>query len=421
MNPPKPTVPAAASVQMPRPIHPNWSRTGILLALLLSLCAARADVPNEDYLAIHDIIAQADTLNDHGQTRQAHAKYIEAERALVQFQRENPGWNANIVSYRLNYLAEKAEDTSGKSSAAKEASAAPESKPAVAVTAPTVEKEAPVAEKSPVTLLDAGSEPRTVLRLHPGVGDQQTMTMTMRTAMTMTAAGQKMPSMDLPALVMTMSSEVKDVSADGDITYQTVFGDADVVASTNTLPAIAAAMKSSLASIRGMTGTGRISDHGIVQSLQMKLPPAADPQLSQTLSQMKDSLSSSVVPLPAAAVGRGAKWAYNTKLKSQGMTIDQTVTYELVSIAGDRITLHSTISQNAANQTIQNPAMPGLKVNLLKMTGNGGGNSSFDLGHILPVTGILNEKTEIVMGMNAGQQMQTMDMLMNLNVTLESK
>jgi hypothetical protein len=180
-------------------------------------------------------------------------------------------------------------------------------------------------------------------------------------------------------------------------------------------------MKSGLAGISGMSGTGEMSDRGIVRNVEMKLPANAAPQLSQTITQMKDSISSSATPLPEEAVGPGAKWEYQTRLKSQGMVIDQKLTYELVAVDGDQLTLRSTITQNAANQKISNPAMPTLKMDLNKMTGNGGGTTTLYLGKLMPVSATLDEKTEMVMGMNIGQQKQTMDMKMNINVVIESK
>ena len=395
MNTTDQIVPVVAGVNLPLSAHRKWSVVWIML-VLLTFCAARADAQDKDYLVIYGIMGQADTLSAGGQTSQAHAKYAEAQLALAQFQRENPAWNIKTVSFRLNYLAEK-------------------------LAATTVKKEAAPAPKSPVKLLDAGSEPRTVLHLHPRVGDQQTVIMTMKMAMTTSAAGKEMPAMDMPAMLMTMDFGVKDISDAGDITYTMVFSDATVAADTNTPPAIAAAMKSSLASIRGMTGTGRMSSHGIVKGVEIKLPAAADPQMSKTMDQMKESFSSSSTPLPEEAVGPGAKWEYQTRIKSQGMTIDQNLHYELIAIEGDRLTLRSTITQNAANQKIQNPAMPGLKVDLTKMTGNGTGSSTFDLGRIMPVSGTLAEKTEVIMDMNVGQQKQTMDMKMDMNITIESK
>jgi hypothetical protein len=408
MNTPDQAIPAIAGANATLSPHKKCLFAGIMLVLLLTLSAARAEGPDDDYLAVYGIIDQADTLSTSGKTSEAYAKYVEAQRALVAFQKGNPGWNAKTVSFRLNYLAEKIAATSGKT-------AVPETSAAAAKNA------AAPASKSPVKLLANGSEPRTVLRLHPAVGDKQTMTMTMKMAMATSVAGKEMPAMNMPAMVMTVDIAVNDVSAAGDIAYEMVFSDATVADDPSTPPAVAAAMKTSLAGIRGLTGTGRMSDHGLVKSMEIKLPAAADPQLSQTMDQMKESFSSSSTPLPEEAVGPGAKWEYKTRIKSQGMTIDQTLGCELVAIEGDRITLRTTLTQNAANQKIQNPAMPGLKVDLNKMTGIGTGSSTYDLTHLMPVTGKLDEKIGINMGMNVGQQKQAMDMKMDMSVTLESK
>jgi len=403
-----------------------WFTVGLLL---LTLGVARAAGPDEDYLAIYGIMGQADALNTKGQTSQAHDKYVEAQQDLIQFQKDNPGWNVNIVSYRLNYLAEKITDTSPATVATVTTPAADTtSSPAVNAAIPAASTSQPAGSpatapiaKSPVKLLDAGSEPRTVLRLHPTVGDKQSISMTMKIGMDMSVAGNTVPAMDLPAIVMNLDVAVKDISAEGTIAYTILFNAATIAADANTQPAIATAMKASLDGFSGMTGTGEMSDRGVVKNVDLKLPANAAPQLAQAIGQMKDSFSSSSTPLPEEAVGPGAKWEYKTRIKSQGMNIDQTIAFELVSVEGDHVNLRSTLTQSALNQKISNPAMPTMKMDLTKMSGNGGGTSTLDLGKLMPVSGTLAEKTEMSMSMNIGQQKQTMNMKMNINVSIEAK
>ncbi len=148
-------VPAYAHSSLPVRKHPVslW----IILALLLTLAGARAGV-DDDYLNIYGIINQADSLNASGKVSQAHAKYLEAQRALTGFQKNNPEWNAKVVSYRISYLADKVAATSAKPGAEKGA--------------------APPAAMSAVKLLAVGSDPKKALRLHPAAGDRQTITMT---------------------------------------------------------------------------------------------------------------------------------------------------------------------------------------------------------------------------------------------------
>jgi len=217
-----------------RPRPQKYFTIAILLALLVTLCAPLAQGQDDEYSTIDGIFTQADSLAASGKTSQAHAKYIEAQRALMAFQKANPTWNPAIVSYRMNYLAEKVEATSGKAIAAET----------------NVATQIKTAAKSPVKLLTAGSEPRTVLRLHPTAGDKQTMNLTMKMGMDMTTAGTAMPAINIPAMLMTMDVEVKSVSATGDITYEIAFTDATVASDASVSPTMATAMKSSLAGMR---------------------------------------------------------------------------------------------------------------------------------------------------------------------------
>jgi hypothetical protein len=133
------------------------------------------------------------------------------------------------------------------------------------------------------------------------------------------------------------------------------------------------------------------------------------------------NLSNLSSPLPDEPVGPGAKWEVTLPVKSQGMTINQTETCELVSIEGDRLNVKSTIVQRAANQTIENPALPGMKVQLTKMTGNGTGNTTLDLGKLLPSEATVDIHSEVSMGMNMGQQKQTITIKTDTNIRLEAQ
>jgi hypothetical protein len=139
------------------------------------------------------------------------------------------------------------------------------------------------------------------------------------------------------------------------------------------------------------------------------------------MDQMKDLVTQLVAPLPEEAVGPGAKWDVKMPLKSQGITVDQTATYEVVSIEGDRLTIKSTIVQHAANQKIQNPAMPTLKMDLTKMVGSGSGEHTSDLTHLLPTTGTGKVHSETSMTMNMGGQKQAMNLKVDVNLRFEAK
>jgi hypothetical protein len=228
------------------------------------------------------------------------------------------------------------------------------------------------------------------------------------------------PSMKLPVMKMTMDVNVKSVSAQGDITYELVVGDASLGDEPGALPQVVDMLKASFTKLKGMSGQGTVSDRGLSKGVEMKAPPGTDPQSRQTMEQMKEILSGAVPPLPEEAVGPGAKWEVRKTLKSQGMSIDQTSTYELVAVEGDRLTAKTTVAQRAGSQKIQSPAMPGMKLDLNKMVGNGTGELTYDLGQLLPAEATSDLRTESSMSLG-GAQKQTINQKLELNVKLQAK
>jgi hypothetical protein len=153
----------------------------------------------------------------------------------------------------------------------------------------------------------------------------------------------------------------------------------------------------------------------------MKTPAGSDPQLRQVVDQMRDSFARLSVPLPEEAVGPGARWEVKMPLKSQGMTIDQTTAYQLVSIEGDRVTVKDTVEQRASNQKIQNPAMPGLVLDLTKMAGKGSDDMVLDLTRLMPRERTSTLVSEVVMEMNVGGQKNTMTVKTAMDLRFEGK
>lgn len=71
---------------------------------LLVSPVARAEGPDDLYVNIYNLIQQADTLNEGGQSRAALLKYLEAQEALKKLQSVHPTWNERVVNFRLRYL-----------------------------------------------------------------------------------------------------------------------------------------------------------------------------------------------------------------------------------------------------------------------------------------------------------------------------
>jgi hypothetical protein len=375
---------------------------------------AQVVAQDSDYISILQVIDEGDALSEKGNLARARAKYVEAYTALSKLKKENPTYKSKMVSFRLNDVAQKI--------------AAAAEKPAV-TNAPSASEyrytsasaSASFGTKPQLKLLDAGAEPRQVLRLKPSVGDKQSMAMTIKISTAIRAPGQNESVMDIPAMLMNMEATVTDVAANGDISYETVLTDASVTGDSEVMPQMAESIKASMAGLRGMSGTGTISDRGISRETELKVPAGADAQVQQTMDQMKEFIANASAPLPEEVVGPGARWEVLTKLDTQGMAVNQTAQYELVSIEGDRAELAMTITQRAAHQKIENASMPGLKLDLTKMTSDGKGTTTVNLSKLLPVAGSLEQRTEMDMAINLGQRKQTMSMSMDMQIGITAE
>src|ERR687888_2746514 len=77
------------------------------LALLCGSTFLRAEGPEDEYVRIYHLIQQADALAETGRNELAKQKYSEAHDKLGRVQIAYPGWNEQVIQFRLNYVMEK--------------------------------------------------------------------------------------------------------------------------------------------------------------------------------------------------------------------------------------------------------------------------------------------------------------------------
>ena len=393
---------------------------GLLFTILfLGTTIVRADDPDEAYVEAYSLVQQADALNASGKRDEALAKYLQAQAALRTFQKNHAEFKPRVVTYRANYVAQKITELSSASSSALGTGAASGTP---AGSAATQSHGSALPPGVVIKLIDPGSEPRKALRLHPKPGEKQTCQMIMKMAMAMKMMETNNLEIKLPPVAITMEASVKSVSADGDIAYTSTTTDATVGSDEpGVMPQVAEAMKASLANIKGLTANGVISSRGFNKGTDMKIPAGGDPQVRQVMDQMKDSFSKLSAPLPDEPIGPGAKWEVKMPLKSGGITMEQSATYQLVSLENDKVVLKTTLAQRAAPQKVENPSMPGLKMDLSRLSGTGTGESTFDLGKILPNQAAMDVQSEATMSANTGGQKQETAIKFTVNMTMEAK
>ena len=120
-------------------------------------------------------------------------------------------------------------------------------------------------------------------------------------------------------------------------------------------------------------------------------------------------------------MGKGARWRLAIPIKAEGVNVTPTVTFDLVSLDGDRYTLKLTLAAQMANQRIQLSQPPGAKMDVTRVSAAGTGTISSDLNQLLPASANLDAHIDVQMAMNAGNQRQAMSMKGTLGLGLESK
>ena len=320
------------------------------------------------------------------------------------------------MAYRSDYLAGKIAALTEKAARPAAGGPSPGSQPG------QPEAKAPAAASTHAAkLLEAGTEPRQVLRLHPQLGDKQTVSLTLKMGLDLRMGQTPSQAMKMPTMRMSMDTTVKSVSPEGDILYDVVMGNANVEEEADANPQLVQVLKSAFSGFKGLPGSGAASDRGFTKGIEMKAPAGSDPQLRQVVGQMSESFARLSVPLPEEAVGPGARWEVKMPVKSGDMTLEQTAAYQLISLEGNRVTVKDTLQQEASNQKIHNPAMPGLMVDLKKMSGKGSGDVTFDLTRLLPQEGTSVFLSESVMEVDMGGQKNAMTVKTTANVRLEGK
>jgi hypothetical protein len=375
--------------------------------LILALAAAvfvprlaRAESPDEEYLRIYDQIVEADGLSAAGKTDLARAKYLAVQKELVKFRDANPSWNPKVVSYRLGELATKLAAAPAKTG----------TNVAAAAEAP---REAAPAQQ--VKVVDNGSEPRTQLRYHPKPGSKQSVTMSIEKAMNMSRDGGESRGMQSPTLELDMDLEVTAVSAQGDINYTVDI--TDVRLSNESGDSKAGGAEDS--ALKGLKVKCVANDRGELKSSEFTLPPDANPQVKQSLDQVKEFVTP--MKLVEAAVGAGAKWEVSQDVRAQGMMAPQSEKYEVVSISGDEVVIKAGIEQRVTNQRVTNPQMPGVKQDINRMETKGEGTFTLDLSKLMPLKETMQVHTEVDTTLSARDKKQSMKLEMDMKSKVETK
>ena len=268
-------------------------------------------------------------------------------------------------------------------------------------------------------------EPRQQLRLKPAIDVKQTTVMTVKMDMEVSASGRPSPAAKIPVSVMTFETKVTKIDPNGDIHYEFAYTNADITGDTGNIPPAARdAMRSALKSMVGMKGSFIMDNRGFHKGGNFILPQGADNNLKQMVGQMSKSIEQLTSPLPAEAVGKGAKWRVSSSSDFIGMNVNDIYTYELASWQDGVASLNVSIEQQANPQNITSPELPpGTTLTLKSFASQGRGATTMRLDRLMPFrsTGSVSSNSEMSAKTAGSSEELTITTKMVMEMTFESK
>jgi hypothetical protein len=241
---------------------------------------------------------------------------------------------------------------------------------------------------SKVTLVDAGAEPREVLRYDLPAETKQSTTMRMTIGMKLGLDGRAPQAVQVPTMEVKLglaSGAKRDAagntSIDGRIEAVRVVPEGDAAR------AMAELVEGQLRALEGTRIRYAVSASGRASDVRVEAAPNAPEQATKVMGQMSQSFESMVAPLPDEAVGVGGRWVVTNRI-STGADVLQWTTYTLKSKTGTKIEIETEVAQLAARATMTGGDLPpGIVAKVRSFSSSGRGESVLDLARLVPIRG----------------------------------
>lgn len=283
----------------------------------------------------------------------------------------------------------------------KKREAPPRAQPDAGVVGPVIRDLAPPADRLPEpalpnphlvreTLLEAGAAPRKVRRYRLAEDRRE-----LAATMTVTTSGFRDGAWSAPAALATITDGFGVTVADGDTAIAlrgliAAVGGGDDAARRGA--------EAYLARWRALVERRRVAiavdDRGRAGAITLTDDPAGTGAgATDTRDEVVQRWLGLAVPLPAEAIGVGARWRVVTILRSGGAAVKQTATYRLIAVDGDAWTIEVELERLGERQPIAVPGAPrGVTAELIGLHRVVKGSVTVDAGSPLPRSGELTSE-----------------------------
>jgi len=222
---------------------------------------------------------------------------------------------------------------------------------------------------SGVFLLDAGAEPRSLLRYAIEEGTTTKATTTVRVRST----GDKVPDRYLSGLrSVELDVVYGPAEPEGNrIKYPLQIVGAKAVSEPNASRATKKELEDQAALLRGAGAVVEIDDRGHLRGSEMNAV-AAEVPVRVLWDLLMTLFSVSEVWLPEEPVGLGARWQYRGMIAVYGLRIEQAITYTLSERVNDKPVLEMDFEQIGGDQVVSVPGSEApIEVVSARMTATG--------------------------------------------------
>ncbi len=305
------------------------------------------------------------------------------------------------------------------------AAATPDAPDAAAATpdtaAATPDAVAPKAEAT-VRLIEAGADPKVAMRYSAAVGAEQTANLGMTTELELGANGQKMPTA-LPKTKMTITAKVNAADPAADTTVGLVISEADIAEGQAAGGSRAAEkLAEVIRGMKGLKGDKVLSARGVSQRFTLAAPEGdsgimGTAALKPVVQGFERAIDQMTVPFPDEAIGVGAKWEVTQQVLEAGMTLDQTIAFEVTAIKDNVVSLRFTVTLKAPPGKLESTFAGGMKALVTSLEGGGEGTIEVDRSKVLPIA--MSAKNKIVMALELDEQDTKRKLEVEMRVALE--
>lgn len=244
-----------------------------------------------------------------------------------------------------------------------------------------------------VKLVSPGDPPQRPLRWKLAAGQKQKSIVTIKRDVQTQIDGQQAPIVSVPALVMDMVFEVKEVAPTGDATVELSIAGARAETEGEPDPRVLAAIQGVAAAAVGVRGTYKTDSRGFIENMKFEFPPNAPPMLQQTVVGLERTIRRMTPPLPEEPIGANGSWEVKERLTEMRASVEETSTVRITSLGSDSAEVGLKIEQVAPKQTLTPPgAPPGREVELLGLRSDAKGKAKWDLDRVAPVAAELSTK-----------------------------